>query len=82
MRSLLKTMENSDFHEIKQTIYNHWEGFDKSYPKMLYFIEFEPLCSNLMGIYVNFALFYNDHSPVMVKSHNSCRKFQEFLILA
>ena len=49
---------------------------------MLYFIEFEPLCSNLMGIYVNFALFYNDLSPDMVKSRNSCRKFQEFLTLA
>ena len=75
MMSLPKTMEkqweNADLHKTKQNIYRS-KGFDESYPKMLTFIEFEPLCQKL------WAFMSSDHSPNMVMSHDPGYKFRKF----
>ena len=56
MTSLPKTIENADLCESKHIIY-HSKGIDESYPKMYFFIEFEPLCQKLWVFMSNFGIF-------------------------
>ena len=51
-----KQRRNSDLRQTKQIIY-HWKGIDENYPKMYFFIEFEPLCQKLWTFLSNFGLF-------------------------
>ena len=46
MMSLKKHLQNSDLRDTNQVIY-HSKDIDKSYPKNVLFIEFEPLCQKL-----------------------------------
>ena len=70
-----------DLREIKQIIY-HLKGIDKSYPKNMHFIIFEPPCQKLWAFLSNFGSFYDSRSPNMVMSRERRCKFQNFLLFA
>ena len=57
MTSLPKQWQNSDLCVTRQIIY-HSKGIDKSFPKMHFFIEFEPLCQKVWAFLSNFGFFY------------------------
>ena len=69
MMSLPKTMKNADVRETSQIIY-HSKGLDESYSKM-------QVLSNLSDFVKSYGhlseilLFYDKHSPDMVKSRDS-----------
>ena len=48
----MEQWENADLGGTKQNIYR-WKGFDESYSKMYFFIEFEPLCQKLWAFMSN-----------------------------
>ena len=59
---ITKNNGNSDLRKTKQIIY-HSKGIDENYPKMHFFIEFEPLCQKLWAFMPNFGIFYDACSP-------------------
>ena len=56
MKYYPKQWQNSDLRETKQIIY-HSKSIDKSYPKNVLFIEFEPLSQKLWTFLSNFVFF-------------------------
>ena len=56
MMSLSKQWQNSDLRETKQIIY-YSKGDDETYPKMYFFIEFEPPCRKLWAFCQILVLF-------------------------
>ena len=64
--------------KTKQIIYQS-KGIGESYPKMYFFIEFEPLCQKLWAFMSIFGIFYDAHSPNMAMSRGPRSKFQKKL---
>ena len=77
--SLAKTMENADLRETKQIFFIR---IDESCPKMLLFIEFEPLCQKLWTFMSNFGMFYDALSPNMAMSRDPRSKFRKKIIFS
>ena len=76
MTSLPKRMENADLLKTKQIIYRS-KGIDESYPKMYFFLKFEPLCQKLWAFMSNFGIFYDARSPNMAISRDPRSKFRK-----
>ena len=73
--------KNADLRDWPQIIY-HSKGIDETYPKIYFFIEFEPLCQKLWAFMSIFGSFYDARSPNMAMSRDPRSKFRKNFIFS